>query len=179
MARLSKKELDALGIIDQKPKVSWSLRIAKKIAALHAEGHSMAAISRMPGMPHKNTLSEWLKKPEFKIRMDAAKESYERVQADAAEQRILDIAQGQIGKDEAPGARVRLEANRIIAEANNPAKFGKKVTHGGDKDNPIRFVVSTGFPEPNEHQRPPKLNSDGTIQKISGPDGPFHEEEGP
>ncbi len=165
------------GVKFNKPSVKRSLRLWKKIAALYAEGHSLTAISQMDGMPGISTLHLWKQKHiDFAQRLQAAKE----LRAERFSEKAIEAAENAIDKDDAPAARLKFDAYCKAAEWNDPNKYGKKVTHAGDQSNPIRFLVSTGFPEPNEHQRPPELNSDGTIKKISGASAPsFHEEEGP
>lgn len=150
----------------RKPSVKFSRKLAKRIFGLYLQGNSILAIARMEGMPTANTIYEWKQRePWFRELMKSCKDQ----RADIFAEKAIEAAETALDKDDAPAARLRFDAYKWGAEVNDPSRFGKKVTHAGDKDSPIQFVVSTGFPAPNEHQRPPELGSDGLIKKSGAP----------
>ena len=140
--------------------IHYSESVAKRIASLYAEGNSLHKISQHSEMPVYATMLRWAKEhPEFR-------QMIEGVRAQRAlhfEDKAIETAENAEGKD---GDRLRFDAYKWGAEVNDPTRYGKKVTHGGDPDRPITFIVATGFPMPNEFQRPPTLGADGLIEKA-------------
>lgn len=156
------KELD--GVRYNKTPVKYTKRIAVQIHKLYLLGHSITKIAEIEGYPTRDTIFRWKKEHSwFGILMAEAKTQ----RAELFEEKAIAAAEASVDKDDAPSQRLKFDAYKWGAEVNDPSKYGKKVTHAGDADAPIRFVVSTGFPEPNEHQRHPELGSDGLIKKKS------------
>ena len=139
--------------------IAFTENLAKRIAENYAEGKSLAAISRLAEMPAYSTLLRWVKENSV---LRAALEGVRQVRALHFEDRALEVCEEATGKD---ADRLKFEGNKWAAEVNDPARYGKKVTHSGDASNPITIQVITGFGEPNEFQRPPKLGADGLIEK--------------
>lgn len=143
------------------PQIQYSLEIAKRIVDLSIEGISLHAISQRAEMPAYNTLLKWSKQhSEFSKMLRAVREA----KALHFEESAIRIAEECNDKDDVPVARLKVETYWKAAEVNDPATYGKKVTHAGDAQNPVILQVVTGFGAPNEWQTPPKLKADGTIE---------------
>ncbi|MGE4077391.1 MAG: hypothetical protein AB7F22_17685 [Reyranella sp.] len=69
--------------------IAYSTEIAAKIADYHADGKSVTAISKMPGMPERRVILQWLAEyDEFAEMMRQAKAAY----VDALAEECLEIA---------------------------------------------------------------------------------------
>lgn len=147
--------------------VYYSKDLAVQIAAQYAEGRSLHKISQVPGMPAYATLQDWAKyKPEFREALSAMRE----IRALHFEDAAIEAAEGVECPADVPAARLKAEMYWKAAEVNDPARYGKKVTHAGDASNPIKIVVHTGWTEPlNEFQKSPELGADGLIIRPSKP----------
>lgn len=140
--------------------VYYSDTVARRIADHYAEGKSLHWISQLSEMPRYNTILRWAKEnTEFRMLLDAVRTE----RALHFEDKAIESAENARGKD---ADRLRFDAYKWGAEVNDPTRYGKKVTHGGDSSRPITFVINTGFPEPNVNQRPPVLGPDGLIQRA-------------
>ena len=140
-------------------RMRYTADLADRILDLYVAGHDFTSISRMREMPSYNTLLKWATShPEFSRRFQASN----TMLALHREQQAVQAAEDATGKD---ADRLKVETYKWSAEINNPARYGKRVTHAGDKDNPVVIQVVTGFGPPNAHQSSPILNEDGTIQK--------------
>lgn len=152
--------------------VRYTEELAERICALFASGATMSAISRMPEMPSLETLYRWVQNNKvFREMLDDARAT----RAFSAEDRIADLAELPIDKDSAPGERLRFDALKFLAEVNNPARYGKKTTISGDKNNPVVLVVQTGVPEPVAPAI--ELTADGLVKEVESevttPDAEF------
>jgi hypothetical protein len=122
-------------------------------------GTSLSAIARKLDVPY-NRLMNWIKdNPSLKSAIDAARAMRALHYEDVAMEHGL----SQPGKDDAAGARLAFETAKWQTEVSDPSRFGKKTTIQGDAANPVRIVISTGFPPPLPHQQHPTLGSDGLI----------------
>lgn len=142
-------------------RVQYSPDLADRILDLYAAGKNLIEISKMAEMPGYSTLQKWITShPEFSRRFQAVG----TMLALHREQQAIQTAEAAEGKD---ADRLKIETYWRSAEVNDPARYGKKVTHGGDQNNPVILQVITGFGPPNAWQSPPKLNPDGTIMKAA------------
>jgi hypothetical protein len=143
--------------------VMYSDEKATAIVDHFTEGKSLFRISHEAGMPSYGTILRWLhgNKP-FRDRLNAARE----VRAIHFEEQALDAAENVSDKDEVPAARLKFDAMKWAAEVNDAARFGKRTTIAGDQNNPVQFIISTGFPDLLPEQKQPKLGSDGLIEKT-------------
>ena len=147
-------------------RVEYSEGLVARILSMFAEGKSLYAISKMAEMPGMNTLYNWQRKnAEFRQALLTAQSAH----AHSLEGKAIEAAEAAADaageKEQVAAGRLLFDAYKWGAEINDPNKYGKKVTVGGDSTNPIRIVVSTGFPEPNKYQTPPVLGADGMIIK--------------
>lgn len=131
--------------------VLYSPDIAALILDLYIGGNpdgrplSMHAISKMEGMPAYATILRWAREhKQFSEQFKRARQC----RAIHLEERAMEIADGVIDKDSAPGERLRFDIFKWGAEIQHPEEYGKKVTVAGDRDRPIVFKVLTGVPEP-------------------------------
>jgi len=126
------------------------------------EGKTLREISRMEGMPDFQCLTQWLKSDEgFRKEMNACRE----VRAMIFEDDAIEAATLPCDKDDVPSARLQFDGFKWAAEVNDASRYGKKTTVEGNAAKPITFIIQTGFPEPTESQKPPKLGENGLIEK--------------
>ena len=147
-------------IVPRKINIFYSEDLATKVAELYMEGESLLAISRHAGMPAYGTLINWASNnATFREKLNSARE----MRAFYFEEAARAAAESVSEKDDVPAARLKFDAYKWSAEVNDPGRYAKKTTLSGDAQNPIRFNVTTGFPEPNEFQTAPELGPDGLI----------------
>ena len=147
-------------VVARNPDLPYSEELALQICDEYLTGKTLAEIGRTPGFPPAKQIYRWLQT------LDTFREKIERTRASRGivlEDKILEGIDTPIGKDDVGSERLRFDRLRWLAEVNDPARYGKKVTHAGDSSKPIQFIINTGFPPPNEWQTPPKLGVDGLI----------------
>lgn len=106
--------------------------LAERICQLIAQGKSKRAISFMDGMPHRETIDEWL------LKHKGFSDNYARaceVRAELYAEEIVDIADRE-GLD-AQQKRVMVDARKWVVSKLLPRQYGDSVTVKGDKDNPL------------------------------------------
>ncbi len=141
------------------PQIYYSADLAARILDDYVQGKSLHAISHKAEMPAYSTLLKWSKNhPEFSKMLRSVREA----RALHFEDLAIRTAERAEGKD---ADRLKVDTYIWAAEVNDPASYGKKVTHAGDASNPMVIQVVTGFGPPNKWQTPPKLREDGTIDK--------------
>jgi hypothetical protein len=122
-------------------------------------GHKVTTLEQTIGVPYQ-AICQWRREHvDFDRRLRESLES----RALAYEEKAIEAAENVIDKDDVPAARLRFDAYKKAAEWNDPSRYANKVTVEGNNDRPVQFIISTGFGEPNEWQRPPKIGSDGLI----------------
>lgn len=127
------------------PGSMYSPELAQMILDLYVDGSSLTKISQLEGMPSYNTLIRWVRdKSDFRAALKASRVA----RAFHFEERIVEIADKPIGKDDVPGERLRFDVLRWGAEVGSPDDFGKKMVVQGDESRPIVFKVTTGVPAP-------------------------------
>jgi hypothetical protein len=117
----------------------YSLEIVDTICARIAEGESLRAICRDADTPSMASIFKWLREhPEFAEQYTRAREQ----QAEAYADEIADIADNgeDVNRD-----RLRIDSRKWIASKLKPKKYGDKIQHGGDSDNPLSIMVVTGI----------------------------------
>jgi hypothetical protein len=112
----------------------YTKALAAEICAELAQGKSLRSVCKQKGMPDAATVFRWLgSNEEFCEQYARAKEE----SADALVEEMLDIADDQ---DEHPQSRrVRIDTRKWISSKLKPKKYGDKITHSGDEDNPIKI----------------------------------------
>lgn len=141
---------------------SYTSERAAEICDLIADGLSLREICRREGMPDKTTVLRWLaSREEFRIQYAHARE----LQADAFAEEILEIADDatndwmmrQNGDGEPPTkvadhehisrSKLRVDARKWLMSKMAPKKYGDKLIHAGDADNPMRMSFDDKSPD--------------------------------
>lgn len=163
-----KKPTDGRGRRRKFVKSEYSEKAADAVLARVWEGDFLDDICREENFPVRMTIRNWtLVHPDFRARLKEAMEFGRKIRAEKSARQILKIAdQPVIGKDRAAGERLKADIHMWNAERSDPENYGKQTKITGDSNAPLQFVISTGFPEPNQHQRPPELGEDGLIKKL-------------
>jgi hypothetical protein len=144
---------------------SFSQAVADAICVKLADGISLREICRDDAMPDKSTVLRWLASPDhvdFRDQYARAREA----QADHMADEILEIADdgtndwmerratGGGGRSDAAGeaeevvpnhehinrSKLRVDARKWLMSKLAPKKYGDKITHAGDPDNPMTLV---------------------------------------
>lgn len=144
----------------------FSREIADTIVDLVAEGMSVRAICRRDDMPAMSTVFKWLSENEaFAVAYAAAMD----VRAASIFDEILEIADTpRVGRKtkKVPGAkggdpktevvegdmiehrRLQVDARKWVLARMSPRKYGDKMTHGSDPENPLPTQQVTIFALP-------------------------------
>lgn len=147
----------------------YTPELADKVCAQLALGESVRTVCAADGMPSMTTVFKWLReKEEFAKQYARAKEE----SADAMAEDILDIADDgtndwmertdsegnntgwQINGEHIQRSRLRVESRKWLMSKMKPKKYGDKVTHANDPENPITVLLgqisgtTTGLPGP-------------------------------
>lgn len=140
--------------------VPYNAELAEQITDMYIAGQSLYKISTVSGMPSYTSLLRWFRdNADFRAMIEAGRQ----LRALHHEEEALRAAEEADHKDDVPAARLKFDAHAWAAEVNDPARYGKKTTIGGDPSRPIVFKISTGVPEPTE-ARTIELNKDGTVK---------------
>lgn len=117
----------------------YSEQVADSICERIAEGESLRMICEAEGMPHRLTVIRWLAAhPEFATKHAHAREA----QSELMDEKI-EIVANDCTPENAPAARVKIDAYKWRAAKLAPKRFGDKTFHAGDKDNPIETRNTT------------------------------------
>lgn len=132
-------------------KSEFTQDIANKICKLLAGGDSLRAICRQEDMPHITTVYDWMFKfPSFAEQYTRAREE----QADTLADEIIAIADEdptlqefrdkdgnlvdiKVDSGYVAYQKQRIEARKWTAMKLKPKKYGDKVIHAGDAENPV------------------------------------------
>lgn len=144
--------------------VAYSRDLAKRICNYVAEGETLKAIARKNGMPDLGTLIRWKRdNADFAKMLRAVRET----RAYLFEDKAIEEADALDDPKMVGVAKVKIDTYWKAAEANDPTVYGKKVEHKGEIGHSVKiFKVHTGFGPLPEALQFPKLNPDGTIQKV-------------
>ena len=131
---------------------SYSKDRAAEICARLVEGESLKSICRDPLMPDIKTVYLWMAQNETFLHQYAkAKED----QADTMQEEILDIADtkpaeivddkgiSRIDSAHVNWMRLRIDSRKWVAAKLKPKKYGDRVTHAGDAENPLEVKANT------------------------------------
>lgn len=120
------------------------------------EGHTLSSICKQPGMPSMPIMAKWrLQNDDFDLAIRGAYKARAEIRADQIAESIKEDA--ELPKDDIPMAKLIYEKRKWLAEKDDPDKYGNKVKHSGDSENPMIIQVSTGIdrtplplPEPDD-----------------------------
>lgn len=137
----------------------YSDKLAARICERLAEGRSLREICGSDDMPPESTVRQWVvdDREGFSAQYARAREA----QADLMAEEILDIADNasndwmerngddnegwQVNGEHIQRSRLRVDSRKWLMSKLKPKKYGDKVQHSGDPDNPVQIIVGTGF----------------------------------
>ena len=102
-----------------------------------AGGESLRTICKDKDMPTARGVLKWLNADGN----DAAVQQYAQAREDQADFHADEIIAIADSEPDAARARVRVDARRWVASKLRPKRYGERVQHSGDSDNPIRHQV--------------------------------------
>lgn len=135
----------------------YSPEITAEILTRLTEGESLRSIVKDAHMPPQSTVYEWLvAKPEFAEQYAYARDQ----QADTLADEIIAIADetpdldpvyskdGELIEIKLHSAYIQWQKNRVdarkwVAAKLKPKKYGDRVTHAGDAENPLEIKANT------------------------------------
>jgi hypothetical protein len=120
----------------------YSEHMAQTICELIAGGASISAICAMDGFPSYSQLARWrVRYPDFGREYDVARS----MRAEVMHDRILETIGESIDADDVAVAKLEFDKLKYLASVNDPDRFGNRVKHSGDKDQPLQFIIDTGI----------------------------------
>ena len=128
--------------------------LADKVCAELAEGISVRTVCRSDDMPCTTTIFKWIREiPEFAQQYARAKQE----SSDAMFEEMMDIADDgsndwmEVNKEGNPGysfngealqrSRLRVDTRKWALSKIMPKKYGDKITHSGDAENPLALMI--------------------------------------
>lgn len=112
------------------------------ICKLVSQGKSLKQVSRRKGMPPVHVLYQWIQDPDFRPLWLKAKNGRGEAAADV----VVELATAPpVMKDEAAGARVKMEAAKWVAETGNREDYGRSTKITGDPNAPLAILIDTGI----------------------------------
>lgn len=130
----------------------YSPELAAEILTRIAEGESLRKITMEAGMPSHSSVYLWLlQHPEFSDKYAHAREE----QADTLADEIIALADekpkevvddkgnGRVDNGWVTWQKNRVDARKWTASKLKPKKYGDRVTHAGDAENPLEVKAST------------------------------------
>jgi hypothetical protein len=115
---------------------TFTAGLAETICERIATGESLRNVCRSAHMPSKSTVSLWLRNSrEFSDQYARACE----FRADAIADEIIEIADNCTDPQK---ARVQIDARKWYAAKIAPKKYGDRITHAGDPENPVQVVTA-------------------------------------
>ena len=151
----------------------YTKELADSLCERFALGHSMRTICADEDMPGMSTVFRWLREQdEFRQQYETAKnesadlmvedineiadnstndymitlaqEVEAKPQAEWTDQDILIVASAK-NPENIQRSRLRVDARKWTASKLKPKKYGDKLTHGGDPDNPLKISGTVNF----------------------------------
>lgn len=126
---------------------AYSSVIADIICQRIAEGESITKICKDPNMPNYTQLTRWRR---IHSDFDEAVVMAMKDRGHYLRDKVVDITDEDLGKNEVPGARLRADIYKWAAEKDNPDTFGSKTKVVGDENAPLRLIIETGVPAPRD-----------------------------
>lgn len=119
----------------RKAAVTFSKDLAMRICDDLADGMTLAAVVRQPGMPTLSAINQWIaRKPQFGIAVRAAREAA----ADLAADEVLTTAR-EVTPATASAARVKISGLQWTAAKAAPHRYGAKAEAAPPP--PMRLVI--------------------------------------
>lgn len=99
----------------------------------------MTKILKKKGMPCYETVCRWLRKGEN----EEFSEMYARAREDQADNMADQIVEISDNEEEDPQrSRLKIDARKWVASKLKPKRYGDKIQHSGDADNPVQVVIT-------------------------------------
>ena len=115
--------------------VDYSSGLCDKICQYIAEGMSLNAVCKLAGMPHRQTVYEWLMQ-----NRDGFGDKYARAREAQADHFVDEIIEIIDTEPDPARARVRMDGRKWVAGKQAPRKYGDKTTVAGDPENPLTTI---------------------------------------
>lgn len=120
---------------------TFSPELAEEICSQIAQGKSLRAICRDPGMPSQNAVFTWVWQ-HASFHEKYARATFARTDVWAEE--IIEIAEQAATFTDSTAvnaARLRVDARKWLMSRLNPRKYGDRVELAGDRDQPLTIAV--------------------------------------
>jgi hypothetical protein len=130
----------------------YSTEITAEILTRLTEGESLRSIVKDAHMPPQATVYEWLAaKPDFAEQYAYARDQQAETLADEiialADEKPKEVTDdkghGRIDNGWVTWQKNRVDARKWVASKLKPKKYGDRVTHAGDAENPLEIKAST------------------------------------
>jgi hypothetical protein len=130
----------------------YSPEITAEILTRITEGESLRSIVKDAHMPPQATVYEWLvAKPDFAEQYAYARDQQAETLADEiialADEKPQEVTDdkgnGRIDNGWVTWQKNRVDARKWVASKLKPKKYGDRVTHAGDAENPLEIKAST------------------------------------
>src|SRR3954471_7786460 len=121
--------------------------LADAICERVGRGESVVGICASKDMPHEVTVYRWLADPE---KQDFCR-MYTRAREVAAERfademvGIADSVRNGATSEDVQAARLAIDTRKWIASKHSPRKYGDKITHSGDPENPVKVITQISY----------------------------------
>ena len=116
---------------DNETQEEYRQRIMDVICGCLAQGKPLVQILTADGMPCYATIMNWIATD------DALLNNYMRAREASADYLADEIVHISDTELDPQVARVRIDARKWVAAKMKPKKYGEKITHSGDADNPL------------------------------------------
>ena len=122
----------------------FTQEVADRICERLASGMSLRAVCRAKGMPHVVTVLRWLDAEE------AFRSQYARAclaRADARFEELDEVSEAAAKARsgvKVQGLRLKADNMKWQLARMNPKKYGERVVHAGDAENPLAIKVTFG-----------------------------------
>jgi hypothetical protein len=130
----------------------YSQELAAEILTRIAEGESLRKITMEAGMPSHSSVYLWLlQSPDFSDKYVRAREEQAETLADEivalADEKPKEVTDdkgnGRIDNGWVTWQKNRVDARKWVASKLKPKKYGDRVTHAGDAENPLEIKANT------------------------------------
>ena len=117
--------------------------IADAVCLLVQQGLTFKDVAERLPIRDTTVIFRWRRQyPDFREKLDHARKDA----ADNFIDKIQTIADAkEIPKEEVPGARLKVDSYKWLAEKANPQKYSPKSVIAADEDNPLQIVIDTGI----------------------------------
>lgn len=129
--------------------------VYKDLVANHiAAGRTMSWVCKQPGFPSTSIMMKWrLQHNDFDDAIRAAYKARAEFRADQIADSLAETA--ELDKEDVPAAKLLYEQRKWLAEKDDPDRYGNRIKHSGDTENPMIIQVNTGvdttpLPEPED-----------------------------